>query len=77
VDQELTEEEIDALELQFIAKSGSAFHAAYLRSRAFGFSTTIREGDNVVEISPDGTRTIIKALEPLVPCKAGTKIQIR
>ena len=76
IDPDLTEEQLDLLELEFVAKAGCAFREACLKALASGLPVTVSENGWVVEISPDGSRKKIKELEPPTRVKIGEKIQI-
>lgn len=61
----------------FIARSGSAFAAACKRSYASGQPTVISEEGFVYEVSPDGSRRVLKRVEPPTRVRLGLKVHIR
>jgi hypothetical protein len=55
----------------------SAIKQAYWRALASGTSVLECEGGALVEVHPDGTRKIIRQLQPYTPVKLGQKLEIR
>lgn len=74
VDQD---KEIEALENQFPAVSGSAFAAARARALSAGHSILESENGGLYEVFPDGRRILIKKIAPPKPAIPGTVIVIR
>jgi hypothetical protein len=68
---------IRTLEKRFIARSNSAFVTAYKRSRASGQPVVVSEDGLICEISPDGSRKVLKRVEPPTRVRAGLKVTIR
>lgn len=56
--------------------AAAAVAQAYWQARAAGIPVVVREGDDVVEVSPDGSRRVIKRLEPLTPAIVGQQFVI-
>lgn len=54
----------------------AAVAQAYWNALAAGCKVLCTEGNNLVEISPDGTKRIIKALPPRTPVKIGQTLII-
>lgn len=67
----LAEPEIDFLETQIPAQAKAATQAAYWETLTRGHSVVCAEGNELVEVSPDGTRQVIKSLPPKVKLPAG------
>lgn len=44
--------------------AAKAVHAAYLEAREKNIPVTVAEGDELVEIGPDNSRTVLKKLPP-------------
>ena len=62
-----TEAELDFLESQIPAMAEAATRSAFWNALTRGQTVLVAEGDDLVEISPDGTRRFIKKLPPNVP----------
>jgi hypothetical protein len=58
----MSDENIDFLETQIPDLAELAFQQAYWHNLSSGNTVTILENDNIVEISPDGKKRIIKTL---------------
>ena len=71
------ENNIDVLESQFPAISGSAFAAARERVLASGQSVLQSEDGTIYEVFPDGRRVAVKKIEPPTSVVPGRKITIR
>jgi hypothetical protein len=59
---ELSEKAIDYLETQIPELAELALRRAYWQTLASGNSVTVLENDEIVEISPEGTRKVIKKI---------------
>lgn len=70
---ELGEEAIQHLEAHLPELFAAAVTQAYQAALAAGHTVLQREGDDLVEVSPDGSRRVIKPLPPLVPVEPGTR----
>lgn len=46
-------------------KAAKASRLAVIDAWEHGLSVTVLEGDDIVQVAPDGTRTFVKKLEPL------------
>ncbi len=68
---------IEILEGQFPAVSGSAFAAAREQVLASGQSVLQSEQGYIYEVFPDGRRVAVKKIEPPTPVESGRKITIR
>lgn len=66
------DETLDFLEQQIPALSASAVIVAYWAALSAGQSVLQTEDDAIVEVFPDGTRRVVKAIEPSVPTTTGT-----
>ena len=71
------EKNIRELELQFPLLSGTAFMAARQQTLASGQSVLQSEQGVLYEVFPDGTRKVVKKIEPPTPIQTGTKVAIR
>jgi len=71
------ENNIEVLESQFPAASGSAFAAARDMVLKSGQSVLQSENGVIYEIFPDGRRVPFKKVEPPTPDTYGRKITIR
>ena len=71
------ENNIEILEMQFPAVSGSAFAAARAQVLASGQSVLQSDHGVIYEVFPDGTRKRLKEIEPPTPVVSGSKITIR
>lgn len=56
--------------------AAAAVRQAYWQTLAEGIPVTVREGDDLVEVSPDGTRRFVKRLEPLTPVPRGGRVDL-
>ena len=71
------ENNIEILESQFPAASGSAFVAARNLILQSGQSVLQSEGGVIYEVFPNGSRRRIKQIAPPTPVVSGSKITIR
>lgn len=72
----MNEKDLNFLEQSIPELADAAFSRAYWGALAAGFSVLETEGEDLVEIHPDGTKTFIKKVPPRVPVKKGSKIEI-
>jgi hypothetical protein len=70
------EKDIVTLENQFPPASGSAFAAARQHVLASGQSVLQSEDGSIYEVFPDGTKRLVKRIEPPMPVVRGRKITI-
>ena len=52
-----------------------ALKHAYLQALASGYSVILAEGEALIELHPDGTKTFIKPLPPSFHCSLNTAVQ--
>lgn len=71
------EQALDYLEEQIPVLGASALTIAYWGALARGHSVLEVEGDTIVEVFPDGTRRVVKAVEPGTPALVGAKMVLR
>ena len=71
------EGEIQKLEEQFPAMSGTAFAMARARVLASGQSVLQSEDGAIFEVFPDGRKVLVKHIDPPIPVTPGTKINIQ
>ncbi len=67
---------LDFLETQLPAQAIAATQAAYWGALTRGYSVVRAQGDDLCEIAPDGSRRVLKQLEPNVILPAGIKITL-
>lgn len=73
----MSDKDIQKLENQFPAVSGSAFAAAREKALASGNSVLQSEQGVIYEVFPDGRRKVVKKIEPPTSVTPGSKITIR
>jgi hypothetical protein len=73
----MSDQDIQNLESQFPAASGSAFAAAREQALASGQSVLQSKQGVIYEVFPDGTRKRVKDIEPPTPVMPGRKITIQ
>ena len=64
----MSDQDIQRLESQFPAVSGSAFAAAREQTLASGQSVLQSEQGMIYEVFPDVTRNLVKKISPPHPC---------
>jgi hypothetical protein len=67
---------LQELENNFPSLSGSAFSAAFRDTLNAGLSAFVSENGVIYEMFPDGTRRMVKHIEPPTPVKQGKQIRI-
>jgi len=67
----MSDQEIQALESQFPPLSGQVFADARTRVLASGQCVLQSEGGFVFRVFPDGSKEVVKQIEPPIPVKAG------
>ncbi len=72
-----TEKALRFLEDHIPELADAAIKQAYWRALASGYKVLASEGGNLVEVYPDGTRKIIKALLPSTPVTLGQRLNIQ
>ncbi len=73
----MSDQDIQQLESQFPAVSGSAFAAARERVLASGQSVLQSENGFIYEVFPDGRRVAVKQIEPPTQVVSGSIYTIR
>jgi len=73
----MSDQDLQKLESQFPAVSGSAFAAARARVLASGQSVLQSQDGVIYEVFPDGRRVEIKKIEPPTHFEAGSIFTIR
>jgi hypothetical protein len=73
----MSDQDIQKLESQFPAVSGSAFAAARARVLESGQSVLESENGIIYEVFPDGRRVEVKRIAPPTPCITGSVITIK
>ena len=71
------DDQIESLESQFAAASGSAFVAARDTVLGSGQSVLQSERGYIYEVFPDGRRVRVKKIEPPIPMVSGSRYTIR
>ena len=59
----LTEKEIDYLEQQIPELAEMALRKAYWQTLASGDSVLVADDGQLIDVQPDGTRTVLKTIE--------------
>lgn len=72
----LSEEEIGERERRIPELAAVAFAKAYRRTLAAGQSLLVSDNGFIWEVFPDGTRKMIKQIEPPMPVVKGSKLKI-
>ena len=73
----LDDKSIDYLEEHFPELFAAAVTQAYWGALAAGHSVVQRDGDDLVEVFPDGSRRFIKKLPPGFEVVPGTRVELR
>jgi hypothetical protein len=73
----MSDQDIQLLESQFPAVSGSAFAAAREQALAAGQSVLESKQGVIYEVFPDGQRRRVKEIDPPTQFSAGYKVTIR
>ena len=73
----MSDQDIQHLENQFPAVSGSAFAAARKHALGSGLSVLHSENGVIYEVFPDGRRNVVKHIEPPTPVVSGSIIKIQ
>ncbi len=73
----ISDQEIQQLENQFPAVSGSAFAAARERVLASGQSVLQSQDGVIYEVFPDGRRAVVKEIEPPTHFASGSTFILR
>ncbi len=68
---------IDYLEQAIPELASAAVTQAYYASLAAGNDVMVVENGAIYEVSPDGRRTYVKAVEPSVPVEPGARRSFR
>lgn len=72
----MTEESMRFLEEHIPILADAAIKQAYWRALATGSSVLISEEGALVEIFPDGTRKVLKQLEPQTDVISGQRLEL-
>lgn len=73
----MNEKTLSFLEEHIPELAEAALKQAYWRALASGSSVLQAEGNSLVEVHPDGTKTYIKTLPPSVPVEKGQRLEIQ
>ena len=71
------EEEIEELENQFPLLAAGAFAAAFQSAQRLNQDVLIAEDGFLINVHPDGSRTVLRAIEKPTPAKVGTRFILR
>jgi hypothetical protein len=71
------EKVIDYLEEKIPELAELAIKQAYWQALASGSSVLEIENDTLIESFPDGTKRIVKHIEPFTPVKRGAKLEAK
>ena len=72
----MTEESMRFLEEHIPDLADAAVKQAYWQALATGSSVLVSEEDALVEIFPDGTRKVLKQLEPQTAVTSGQRLEL-
>ena len=72
----MTEESMRFLEEHIPDLADAAVKQAYWQALATGSSVLVSEEGALVEIFPDGTRKVLKQLEPQTSCTVGQRLEL-
>lgn len=72
----MTEESMQYLEEHIPILANAAVKQAYWQALATGSSVLVSEEDSLVEIFPDGTRKVLKQLEPQTTVTSGQRLEL-
>ena len=72
----MTEESMRFLEEHIPDLADAAVKQAYWQALATGSSVLVSEDGVLVEIFPDGTRKVLKQLEPQTSCTVGQRLEL-
>ena len=75
-DAPLTDERMRILEVRIPYLAEAAVKQAYLQALAAGYSVLIAEEGALVEVFPDGTKKVLKQLEPPITVIQGQRIKL-
>ena len=73
----MSDQDIQKLESQFPAASGSAFAAARQQALAAGLSVLESKQGVIYEVFPNGNRRRVKEITPPTPIAIGYKVVLR
>jgi len=71
-----TEQTLDYLEQQIPSLSAAAVDVAYWQALASGQEVLVSGEDGIYQVFADGTRKLVKSLEPRLSVPAGTRVKI-
>ncbi len=72
----ITEERLRFMEEKIPLLADAAIKQAYRQALASGSSVLVCENDALVEIFPDGTRKVLKQLEPQTSATVGQRMEL-
>lgn len=72
-----SENEIDEMERRFPDVARVAFAEAYRRTLAAGHRVLVSDNGFIYEVFPDGTRKMVKAIQPPAMVVKGSKLTIQ
>ena len=70
------EKELDYLEEQIPVLATSAVNVAYWNALAAHQEVLVRGEDGIYQVFPDGTRKLVKVLEPRLSVPVGARVRI-
>lgn len=76
-DDTIHEERLIRLEEEFVRLSGTTCSTAYQSALQAGLTVLVSKGDQVVEVSPDGTERPVKTIIGPSPVQPGSKYILR
>lgn len=71
------EETLERLEQEVPAKAAIAVKQAYATALRSGRTVLIVEGDDLLSVAPNGSKTLVKKVQPSVKIPKGTKYKVK
>lgn len=75
--ENISENEFELLDKTTLKMMQATVEKAYSDALSSGSSVLISENDEIVEVFSDGTRKIVRKIEPRIKTKKGTVIKIK
>lgn len=72
-----SEEQMRIIEERISEHASQAIRKTFIKARELGRGVTVRVGDDLVELRPEGEMTFLKKLSPKVPAKRGKHIKLQ
>lgn len=72
----LDEGKVQEMEQRTPELAQAAVRRAYQASLAAGNTVTVRRGQDIVQVMPNGVATFVKRARPLTPVRPGTRVRL-